>query len=448
MKPDSHLLSCRHRPNDSIFLENTSITHISGCHLPEPLQACVRLHLYPQIGCRIESKNLPKQLIKTQHEPFHITTASGFRTKVFLRYNLNDLMSLGNFFKGYLIPSVSPCMVIDPNADIRSVTFGVLNFQEFYGRNDKFIDIDGSSRRLGSSVITLDNFRIEITENPDLSENKKFLRRNDGYTVTHVGLIERCDRKTYRAMDAANILRAIRAFLSFARGAACGLILVKAVMPNGTDAILEWGTTHTESWLCGSETWLPTNDGGDILSRLFPQFLDLCCNPDWKDTMFTVIDWYLNCNVAPFHVGIILAQAALESLSYKVLQRKFRSKHEQISRALSSLGISESIPGSCSRLARWLTSAQTHDAKGPGDGPDAITKIRNDLVHAHKKCESIPPEAQMDAFRLSQWYMEMMLLRKLGHDGRYRNRVSAAGRGALENVPWAAKASTPATNGR
>ena len=235
---------------------------------------------------------------------------------------------------------------MDLHTEVQHVNFGVLNFLEFDGQNDKWIDTNGSSRRIGSSEIIFDDFRIEIMENLSLSENKRFLSRNDGYTVTHTGLIKHYDGSTYSIADAQDVLRTLRAFLSFARGAACGLTLVKVTMPNSSYAIVEWGATHTEPWMCGCETWLPVRNGGDILSQLFPEFSGLCRDPDWKDAIFTVIDWYVNGNVSPFHIGITVAQAALETLSHKVLQCKMKERpmHEKIRQALKSFKISQDIP--------------------------------------------------------------------------------------------------------
>ena len=81
MKPTTHVLPYHHRPNDPILLEDISITHVNGHSLSKPFQACVRLHLYPRISCRIESENLPKLLLENLlYEAFQITTTGGFKT--------------------------------------------------------------------------------------------------------------------------------------------------------------------------------------------------------------------------------------------------------------------------------------------------------------------------------------------------------------------------------
>ncbi len=422
------------KTNDPIFLEDISITHIAGQRLAEPCAASVVLHLSPKIMCRIESDNLPKSLVNLQHDAFLITTQNGCKAKVFLRYNPNDLMSLRESLRGFLVPYKSPCTVIHSDIRLRSVSFGVLNFPRFYGRKDKWIDMNEMRRRLGVAEMKDDGLMIEITEDPSLSENTKSLQTDDGYAVTHTGLIRRYDGENFCVKEAENILRRLRAFLSFARGSACGVTLVKAVDQNGSEMILEWGTTHTEPWSKGNDTWMPTKDGGDTLSPLFPGFWKLCNDQDWRETLFDTIDWYLNSKNGPFHVGIILAEAALESLCYKITSAKGKGvAGRDVPKALRKVGLCTKIPPSCRELKRF---SEEH-SQFSDEGPKAIADVRNDLVHANKKFSYISAEAQMDALRLAQWYIELILLKQFDYHGRYRNRLTIVGENPFTNVPWA-----------
>ena len=43
----------------------------------------------------------------------------------------------------------------------------------------------------------------------------------------------------------------------------------------------------------------------------------------------------------------------------------------------------------------------------------------------------------MDALRLGQWYIELILLKKFDYHGRYRNRLTIDGESPFEKVPWA-----------
>ena len=227
-------------------------------------------------------------------------------------------------FKGFLVPYKSPCTVINPDTQIQSIRFSLLNFPEFYGQRDKLIELDGKSLRLGRVVLEHKNLQIEITAETAFSENRKLLNRVDGYAVTHTGLIQHCDGKIFSVNEAEHILRGLRALLSFARGSACGITLVKAINQNADELVIEWGVNHTAPWNRGVTAWLPTTDGGDSLSRLFPGFWEFYDASDWQDTVCTVIDWYINCSNSPFHIGVILTQAALEALANKIVGKRVR----------------------------------------------------------------------------------------------------------------------------
>ena len=441
MIASSHLTQ---KPNTPIFLEDAIITHIEGQRLPKPCSGRVTLHLSPRIICRIDLKDLPRWLANSQGKKLLVTLENGCEIKMLLFPDLNDLLfnrKPNNTFKGFLVPYEVPCRVMQPDTRVRSVSFSLLNFLEFYGQQDMSLDLDGHGHRLGAVKIEHDGLRIEISQDPSFSDNLKLLKQDGGYAVTHTGLIQRCDGQLFCVKEAEDILRGLRAFLSFARGAACGLTLVKAIDQDNREMIMEWGTSYVEPWRGRSNTWLPLMDGGDSLFQLFPGFWNLYSNSDWRDTISTVIDWYLNSNNGPFHVGITLAQAALESVCYKIVGKELTAE-VSLRESLEQIGIDKKIPTSCPHLKKFSEQKvkgrkNEHGNRYIGDGPEAIIQIRNDLIHAKKKYDALSAEAQMDALRLGLWYIELILLRKFEYRGRYVNRLRVAGENAFENVPWA-----------
>ncbi len=439
-------------PNKPIFLENTSITHVENSRLREPCSVNVVLHLSPTIACRIESDNLPIQLMKNyQNKIFLVTLENGCNIKVLLSYSLNDFFHNRNSketFKGFLFPYMSPCTVAQLNTLIKSVSFCILNFKSFYGSRDKRAEVNENHRWLGATEMEYGPWRIDITEIPTFFENRKILEQEDGYSVSHTGSIKHSDGETFSVREAENILTGLRTFLSFASGSVCGLTLVKAVDKYDRELVLEWGTSHVEPWSQGTRSWLPIIDGGDSLSQLFPGFWHFYDNPDWRNTLSTVIDWYFNSSNSPAHVGIILTQAALESLSYKIIREKLPAEEikklstggKKLRKLLEIIEIDKEIPSLCEGLknfSRKKIKLRRDENKScyMGDGPEAIVQIRNDLIHAEKKHSPISAEAQIDAIRLSRWYIELILLKKFGYQGRYMNGL----RNQYEHVPWVDK---------
>ncbi len=97
---------------------------------------------------------------------------------------------------------------------------------------------------------------------------------------------------------------------------------------------------------------------------------------------------------------------------------------------ISSLNIPKEIPSSLSAL---------HGKRGKkwDDGIDAITCIRNSFVHPNEQSAS-HNHPYYEAYNLSLWYLELVLLRLCGHKGKYSNRLAGNKYiGTVESVPWA-----------
>jgi len=71
------------------------------------------------------------------------------------------------------------------------------------------------------------------------------------------------------------------------------------------------------------------------------------------------------------------------------------------------------------------------------DAMHAITDVRNTIVHPRERLE-LPDCSYFEAWNLSLWYLEMVLLRLCGHKGNYGNRLAMCRFvGTVESVPWA-----------
>ena len=326
------------KPNQPIVLEETSITHIQEQSLPAPCPIRSILHLSPRLRPSIDSDEFPRCILsKNMYMPFRISLSTGGKLEV---------RRIG----GSLIPVHSPCTVIPKTTQIRSVSFSVLNFKRFYGAEDKGINVDGMYRRLGVAKLEADRWRIDIIENCNFSsEDRKILKQESGYAVTHTGSIECKNGDAFSVQDAENLLKGLRTFLSFAAGAACGLTLVKAIDENGEERCLMWGSAHVEPWNENKHSWLPVIDGGDSLTEAFPKFWDLFTKEEWNDTIREAVDWYLNGSSGAIRVGIV-AQAALESLSSRINQKKIKPVAKALRQALKRQGIGCEIPARCGAL--------------------------------------------------------------------------------------------------
>ncbi len=323
---------------------------------------------------------------------------------------------------GEFVPIIQPCVVMDAGRPLRSVGFSVLNFQKVFGQQDQYIEADGTVKRVSCILLQGSSWLIKITAIPGLG---KELSSGEGYVVTHTGLITRSDGGVFSTEDADVLLSGLRAFLSFARGASCGIINVEGKSQDGKPSWIRGGSQHVEPWP-NPRSWLIKVGGGDVLSQVFPRFWQLFKKDTiWRDSISRVIDWYLISNEGPLHSGLILTQAALELLSAQILQRDRGSERtgEFLKAALDKLGLDTNVPTSCQELL------QVHNW---ASGPHAIVEIRNDLVHPKAKYGPISVDVHYQVNNLGQLYIEWMLLHLFGHQGQYWNRLT----GELGLVPW------------
>jgi hypothetical protein len=166
-------------------------------------------------------------------------------------------------------------------------------------------------------------------------------------------------------------------------------------------------------------------------------------NENWGEALWEAIYWYLIANDSRRGIepGIILAQAAIERLSYElaVKDRRLLGKEgfkklqasDKFRVLFSSLGIPIDINAETPELQKLSSQ------KGWVDAPHALTEIRNAIVHPEHKDREQLGSAYFEAWNLGLWYLEMCILAICGYSGTYGNRLKR-GRwiGEVEDVPW------------
>lgn len=345
-----------------------------------------------------------------------------------------------------LFPKREPISIHHTGESLASVAFGVLNFPEFWGEQDKTIQSNGHSyRRVGAMQLQADPWIVDISAAPNLSDVKKELAATGGYGVTHSGTVRRADGNEFRVSEVEQLLSGLSLFLSFARGAYCGLTLIEGKSRNGQVAWECWGTQSVTGWF-SPPSWFDRHHG-HLLAEVFPGFWHLYKKQE-KD-LRVVITLYLDSNLGSNHGvgqdgGLILTQAALERMAHESVGVQAKRKTGTwIAQGLVEHGISQKAlpipPDSCPELAML---AAEHNWK---HGPHALVEIRNKVVHPKQKYGKISARAYYEAWNLGQWYLELMLLRLFGASGDfdYGNRlkkkwvgeVEPLGQWLVENMP-------------
>ncbi len=324
---------------------------------------------------------------------------------------------------------------------MRRIVFHLFNFMDIVGTRHSIEKTEKNMHAIQHLDLSSDEWKIELKSLRSTDESIKFLKEEGGYRLTHIGNIQRSDDSPISGSDARECLYALRFFLSFVKGGWCEPICAVGFDPSGSRAWEYWSSPR-EPWHQPLSWFDPHN--GSQMAALFPGFMKKWINDDWREAIHEVIYWYLNANNSSrgIDAGIILAQAALERLSYEfaVKDRRlvtvdgFKSLRasDRIRLLFSSLNIPLDIPTESPELQKLACKGQMNWL----DAPHALTEIRNSLVHPEHKKRGQLGTVYSETWNLGLWYLEMGLLAICGYTGTYSNRLKQRFVGDVEDVPW------------
>lgn len=421
----------QHRANETIPLAQTQIRfEFNGQRVDTPAKAVLRMLPSPRlvIKCDLDLHNLDVGLADFQQD--YVTATIHDHKADFIVGQFTFPLGRDSILADMsLLPKREPISINHTGDSLSSVEFSVLNFPDFLGEQDKNVESNGALNRVGAVSLKADPWIVDITAAPNLSDLKKELAATGGYGITHSGTVRRADGDNFRVSEVEQILSGLSLFLSFSRGAYCGLTLVKGRSRDGQVAWERWGTDSVTGWF-SPPSWFDRHHG-HLLAEVFPGFWRLY--QEQESSLRVVVTLYLDSNLGSSHGvgldgGLILTQAALERLAHKEVGKTGK----RIARALKKNRISEKalfIPtDSCPELARLATN------HGWKHGPHALVEIRNTVVHPSRKYGKISARAYYEAWNLGQWYFELMLLSRCQARGEYSNRLTQKWVGEVEHL--------------
>jgi hypothetical protein len=318
---------------------------------------------------------------------------------------------------------------------VTEVRFGVPNFPDVLGPTVRWRDQTGWRQNLVAA-----DHAVTLDARPDYASIQTELRSNGGYAITHAGLLTFKRGKSIRSVR--RYLEALQYFLTFAAGRWTGPVLAVG-MRDGRPKWSLWQLPQLDPW--GSPwTWLDFHDR-DALPALYPVFMRNWRRHQWRKTIrIAIASWVVANRPDPVQGAIVFAQLVLELLARtELVDRNLLSRRaardmpadQLIRNLLGELGIPVRIPRELKSLRGWSAKA-----KPPLDGPRALTRLRNLVVHGHRQSRESTFGVWIDAWRMASQYVELCILSMLEYDGRYSNRlISNRWVGQSERVPWAPK---------
>ena len=237
------------------------------------------------------------------------------------------------------------------------------------------------------------------------------------HRVTSIGQIEKADGSDFEFAELEPFLEFLSKALTFMKGGWCPPALIEGFDSNLSRIWLELSASGTP--INSHLTWLPrqpANQNLDILSKLYSA---------WADQRRPVIEHLINVyaeiadNTRAAELRIILAQTGLETLFHVY---GFTGQGDAETKLKSTLGllstpINMSVPSDFTQLQAVVA------AEGWTDGPQALVRIRNCVVHPNDTklatMSRIPLGALREAADLYVYYAERMILNYVGYTNAY-----------------------------
>jgi hypothetical protein len=184
------------------------------------------------------------------------------------------------------------------------------------------------------------------------------------------------------------------------------------------------------------------------VEALFSLFMDRWRDPYWRNVISHAVRYYVEANDPSLtEKAIVMGQATLELLSWTVLVERERwiDKTDRLTATarlrllLKWAGMPTAVPAIQPDLEGQMERRAGEFPKETSDGPKAITLYRNDIVHPKPDgIAAFTGRASGQVWNLMCSYIELVLLRILGHQGGYADRLTRRRRpGDLTSVPWA-----------
>jgi hypothetical protein len=339
-------------------------------------------------------------------------------------------------------------IIIGSGNDLAYIKFHLTNFHQLFGScKSVFVSENFSKTVIERVVFEAGVWRVTIDQLDRVSERLNPLKFQGGYGVTHVGKLEKNDQTVFAANEARDFLEAFSYFLSFVRGFRVSPTLLVGYNVTEEEVWKEWTSSNSDPWK--SVDYWAWSVPGTSLKNAFPGFWQWW--QDWGESAKLAIYRYLqsNRNAGGTEGSIILAQAALELLSWIKLVEKgsiteedfnrgrFRSTSRKVNQLLKECGIPQDIPSEFIELAEF--ESQLHHSNN--NGAYAFVELRNSITHSEPNNRSrftnTSAEAIQEAWILGLWYVEMVILKLCDYNESYFNRIQKVGySGDLKYVPW------------
>ncbi|MBN8720496.1 MAG: hypothetical protein J0H85_13675 [Sediminibacterium magnilacihabitans] len=294
-------------------------------------------------------------------------------------------------------------------------------------------------------TFTINDYELSLQHFMHEAKTQSIIR--GGFMLTGAVEIRKTGKKISLS-EADELMEIFRKYLSFFNGHMITPAIVSGVVENQV-TYQSFRSIHDAESFSPTMSWLPRYAHKKQLDASWKKFYAFYQTKNEKDCLELVIHWYLVSlyTKSGVEASLVLIQNALELLcSWILVEREFIldkndndiSAASKINILLTWAGILNKIPDALKHLTGFANSNNILS------GPEAITHIRNKMVHPdlknRKRYREFTFPVKYEALQMALNYCELVLLRLLEYNDGYRSRIN---RNAISDkigadpfVPW------------
>ena len=317
-----------------------------------------------------------------------------------------------------ILPSYEP----EGDVDVVEVRFSVLNWGDVFGTMQIR---DGESQRVwtGRHQWSSDGWQITLDADPDLRQKWEDAKDDRGFLVSHCGRLTRTDGQPFRFSDAIEVLGCVHWFLSFVRGRRVGVSLASGFVDDPghqnqqEPLITHWDVTQVDE-AAAARSWF-TRGIEDELDGLFNSFHDIWRNdqPLVYQLRFMISAYCVALDQSiPIDMQVVSGYIGLETETDQNLNK------QKLKLILKSNGLPD------------LIGDTVHGSGQEFRGSKLLAETRDAIVH-HITGRYPNLERLSRARETCLYFLELLILRKLGHEGTFFDRFQATWVGTRSDMP-------------
>ena len=318
-----------------------------------------------------------------------------------------------------ILPNCEP----EGDVEVVDVRFSVLNWGDVFGTSTIR---DGESRSVwaGRHQWSSDGWQITLDAGPGLMQKWNDAKDDRGFIVSHCGRLTRTDGQPFRFAAAIGVLECLHWFLSFVRGRRVGVALASGFADDPghqsqqEPLVTHWDVTQVDE-AAEARSWF-TRGMEDELEGLFDSFHDIWRNdqPVAYQLRFMISAYCVALDQSiPIDMQVVSGYIGLETAVGKNLN-KGKLREKLTSNGLPHL-ISDTVRGSGQEF----------------NGSKHLAKTRVAIVHHHITGRYPNLEKLIRARETCLYFLELLILRELGHEGKLFDRFHATWVGTTSDMP-------------